>query len=185
MMTRVPGGARQHEPRTAVGNAIGHWLHVRRMGGFPARPNVRQVTWGCLFGFAIFVIYLAGSHLVPGLRAARGAGIRGEWTARQCTGSGNGGECSWYGPFRLPDGKVTMPWVIYTGSEAAVHPGWTTPALDTGSADEVYPVHGSKRWIHDVIGLIGGAVTIIALLWRALVVRRRRRRMRPGTFVPA
>ena len=118
--------------------------------------------------------------MLPGLRAARGEGVRGEWTAQQCMGSN--ANCIWHGPFKLPDGRVLMASAMYTGNETAVHAGWTTPALDTGSADEVYPLHGSQRWVHDLLGFIGGALAIAALLWRAAVVRRRRCRMRSGTF---
>ncbi len=186
MMTGAPDGAGQREPRTAVGNAIGHWLRVRRMGGLRFRLEPRRLIWACAFLFAIFIIYLAGSHLEPGLRAARGEGVRGEWVAQRCTGS-NGQGCIWYGQFMLADGRVLMSHVMYTGNEAAAHAGWTTSALDAGSADEVYPLHGSARWVHDLLGLIAGALAIVALLWRAAAVRRRRRRRRrtrPGMFSP-
>ena len=183
MMTGTPRGPRHRAPRTALGNAFGHWLRVRRTGGLRLRLTGRQLMWGCAFIAAVCIMYLAGSYLLPGLRAARGEGVRGEWTAEQCTG--RSADCRWYGRFTLPDGKVLIASTMYTGNEAGVVAGWTTPALDTGSADEVYPLHGSQRWVRDLLGLIGGALAIVALVWRATVVRRRRRRTRSGMFFAA
>lgn len=114
----------------------------------------------------------------PGLRAARGEGIRGERIAGQCVSDKN--SCTWYGEFVLPDGKVQLPRVTYTGSLGSVHPGWTTPALNTGAGDEVYPLHGSDRWVHDLIGVAGCLIVISFLIWRSVLVRPRRRR--PGAF---
>jgi hypothetical protein len=185
MLTGAPGGARQREPRTPLGYLVRRWLRVHRMGGLRWLLNGRRLTWACAVMFALCIVYLAGSHIGPGLRAARGEGIRGEWVAQQC--AGGTGNCSWRGYFMLPDGRVVMPNAMYAGSLASVHVGWTTRALDTGSSDEVYPLHGSERWIHDLIGLIGGTLAIVALLCRAAWVRhrhRRRRTRRSGIFLP-
>lgn len=174
-------GRGRHEPRTVLGNVVRHYLRVRRAGGLRLRLTGRRLLWWCTFVFGVCVIFLAGTHLAPGLRAAGGQGIRGEWVATQCEGSGV--SCVWYGEFVGPGGKVLLPQVMYTGNLASVSPGWTTPALDTGASNEVYPVTGSDRWVHDVIGLAGGALLIAALLWRAVYVRRRRRRFLPGLLI--
>lgn len=130
----------------------------------------RRFLW--LLGIAISgsVIWLAGSHLGPGLRAAHGQGTYGLWTAQE-QGSGQ-----WYGEFVSSSGTVTLPHVYYAGSLSTVQAGTTIPALDTGASDEVYPLTGSGKWVRDVIGIVVGTLVLIGLLARGLFVARRRRR---------
>lgn len=137
--------------------------------------SLGQVLWACGVVIAVAFMYLGGSHLGPAIRAARGEGIHGRWVAQQCAG---GSGCTWYGKFVLPDGTVVLPRVSFGGSLTSVHAGSVVPALDAGASGEVYPVSGSGRWIHDVIGLAGGAVALMLLFGRWAVVRRRRRRAR-------
>jgi hypothetical protein len=54
-----------------------------------------------------------------------------------------------------------------------VQPGTTVPALDAGASDEVYPLTGSAKWIHDLIGVVVGGLALIALLARGFVATRR------------
>jgi len=137
----------------------------------------RRFLWLIGIMLAGSIIWLAGSHLGPGLRAARGQGIVGLWTAQEQD------DGQWYGEFISSSGTVTLPYVYYAGSLSAVQAGTTVPALDTGAGDEVYPLAGSAKWIHDVIGIVVGTVALIALLARGLFVTRRRRRVtRAGWF---
>ena len=139
-----------------------------------------RVLW--LLGIAISgcVIWLAGSHLGPGLRAAHGQGIHGQWTAQEQDGG------QWYGEFVSSSGTVTLPHVNYAGSLSAVQAGTTIPALDTGASDEVYPLTGSGKWVHDVIGVVAGTLALIALLARGIFVTRRRgRARRADDFIPS
>jgi hypothetical protein len=132
--------------------------------------TVRRFIWLLCIGFCLVVIWGAGTHLGPGLRAAHGQGIPGLWTAEQQNGGG------WTGEFVSSTGTVTLPNVGYTGSLPAVHAGTVVPALDSGAGNEVYPLTGSDRWIRDLIGVIAGALALIALLARGFYVARRRRR---------
>jgi hypothetical protein len=96
--------------------------------------------------------------------------------ARACsTAAAASSGCRWYGDFVRADGTVVLAHASYSGDPTGVHPGWRTPALASGASDEVYPVHGSTRWEHDVIGLAASFAAVVALLARTYVVRRRRR----------
>jgi hypothetical protein len=141
------------------------------------RFTQRQLWWFGLLACALAILYLAGVHLGPALRAAQGHGVRGRWVATQLV-CGRRDGCDWIGEFVLPNGKVQLPRVLYTGRETSVHVGWTRPALNSGGGDEVYPLHGSNRWVHDVIGVIGAGVVIVILAWLSVRARLRRRRQR-------
>ncbi len=132
----------------------------------------RRFFWGLGVVLAGCLIWLAGSHLGPGLRAKDGQGIDGLWIAQQQD------QGQWYGYFTAPSGQVLLTNVYYAGSLSAVRPGTVVPALDSGAGDEVYPLSGSGKWVHDLIGVIGGGLLLIALLARWLIVFRRRRRHR-------
>ena len=159
--------ARGQRPRTgwqAVLSAAVRWL-----GSWFTR---RRLLW--LLGIATCgcVIWLAGSHLGPGLRAAHGQGIHGQWTPQEREGG------QWYGEFVSSSGTVTLPHVYYAGSMPTAAAGITVPALDTGAGDEVYPLTGSGKWVRDVIGVVAGSLALIGLLARGAFVARRRRRAR-------
>jgi hypothetical protein len=139
--------------------------------------TVRRVVWLVCIGICGFVIWGAGSHLGPGLRAAHGQGIAGLWTAQE-QDSGK-----WSGEFVSSSGTVTLPNVSYAGSLSAVQAGTTVPALDAGASDEVYPLTGSDKWVRDLIGVVGGMLALIALLARGLFVARRRRRATPADYL--
>jgi hypothetical protein len=141
--------------------------------------TVRRLVWLVCIGICGFIIWGAGSHLGPGLRAAHGQGITGVWTAQQ-QDSGK-----WSGEFVSSSGTVTLPNVSYTGSLSSVQAGTTVPALDTGATDEVYPLTGSDRWVRDLIGVVGGTLALIGLLARGFYVARRRRRAPPADYLTA
>jgi hypothetical protein len=137
----------------------------------------RRLVWLFCIVFCAAIIADAGTHLGPGLRAAHGEGIPGLWTAQ----TQNDG--SWSGEFVSSDGTVTLPNVIYSGSLPAVAAGTIVPALDAGASNEVYPLTGSDKWVHDLIGVVGGALALIALLARGFYVARRRRRAPPADYL--
>jgi hypothetical protein len=139
--------------------------------------TLRRFVWLVAVGICGFVIWGAGSHLGPGLRAAHGEGVPGLWTAQQQ----NSG--SWSGEFVSSDGTVTLPNVSYAGSLSAVQAGTVVPALDAGASNEVYPLTGSDKWIRDLIGVVGGTLALIALLARGFYVARRRRRAPPADYL--
>ena len=89
--------------------------------------TLRRFVWLVAIGFCGFVIWGAGSHLGPGLRAAHGEGIPGLWTAQEQ----NSG--SWSGEFVSSSGTVTLPNVSYAGSLSPVQAGMVVPALDAGA----------------------------------------------------
>jgi hypothetical protein len=139
--------------------------------------TIRRLVWLACIAFSGFVIWGAGTHLGPGLRAAHGAGIPGLWTAQQ-QDSGK-----WTGEFVSASGTVTLPDVSYAGSLSVIADGTTVPALDAGAGDEVYPLTGSDKWVHDLIGVIGGTLALVALLVRGFFVARRRRRAPPADYL--
>jgi len=123
------------------------------------------------------IIWLAASHLGPGLRAAHGQGIHGQWTAQEQESG------QWYGEFVSSSGTVMLPHVLYAGSLPTTAAGTTVQALDTGAGDEVYPLTGSGKWIIDVIGIVAGALALTGLLARGvLAVRRSGRATRADYF---
>lgn len=170
---RVRRSAAHHQrPRTGWNGVL--YAPARWLGDW---FTARRFLW--LLGIVLSgsIIWLAGSHLGPGLRAAHGQGTHGLWTAQEQDGG------QWYGAFVSSSGTVTLPHVYYAGGLSAVRAGTTIPALDTGASDEVYPLTGSGKWIHDVIGIVAGALALIALLARGLFVARRRRRARRADWL--
>jgi hypothetical protein len=166
---RAAGGQQPRAGWNAVLHAAARW---------PRRWfTVRRFVWLVCIGVSGFIIWGAGSHLGPGLRAAHGQGITGLWTAQE-QDSGK-----WSGEFVSSSGTVTLPNVSYAGSLSAVQAGTTVPALDAGASDEVYPLTGSDKWVRDLIGVIGGTLALIALLARGLFVARRRRRAPPQDYL--
>jgi hypothetical protein len=139
--------------------------------------TVRRLVWLLCIAFSGFIIWGAGSHLGPGLRAAHGEGIPGLWTAQQQDSGKRTGE------FVSASGTVMLPNVSYAGSVSVIQAGTTVPALDAGAGDEVYPLTGSDKWVRDLIGVIGGTLALVALLARGLFVARRRRRAPPGDYL--
>ena len=157
---------------------VGRNAALRAAAGWPRSWfTVRRLVWLACIALSAFVIWGAGSHLGPGLRAAHGQGITGMWTAQQ-QDSGK-----WSGEFVSSSGTVTLPNVSYAGSLSVIAVGTTVPALDTGASDEVYPLTGSGKWVRDLLGVIGGTLALVALLARGLYVSRRRWRAPPGDYL--
>ena len=132
----------------------------------------RRFLWLLGVVFSAVIVWEAGIHLGPGLQAAHGQGIRGSWIAQDQKGG------RWYGEFVSSSGTVTLSHVYYASTLPAVEPGSSVPALDSGASDEVYPLTGSGKWIHDVIGVVAGGLALLAFLARGFFVARRRRRAR-------
>jgi hypothetical protein len=163
---------RRQRPRTGWSAALS------AAAAWPRRWfTVRRLVWLLCIGFSLFVIWGAGTHLGPGLRAAHGQGIPGQWIAQQ-QDSG-----AWSGEFVSSSGTVTLQNVSYAGSLPAIQAGFSVPALDAGASNEVYPLTGSDKWIRDLIGVIGGTLALIALLARGFIVARRRRRAPPPDYL--
>jgi hypothetical protein len=134
----------------------------------PGRRFPGPVFW-LLLGIALLVV--AGIGIGPAVSAARGHGTRGYFVARTERCDRNG--CSWRGLFRLPGGQVTRRGVSFFGSESGMHAGNVVPALDTGDPVGVFPRHGDKSWLADlVVGAIGTALIVLSA--RAWARRRRR-----------
>jgi hypothetical protein len=117
--------------------------------------------------------------IVPAVRAAAGHGTRGYFVAGSefCGRYG----CSWAGEFKLPGGRVTRRDVTFDGSHHGMRVGSVVPALDTGDASDVFPRHGSRRWIADVLMTPAGAAVLVLWVWRVPLRAIRRRRAAGGT----
>jgi len=116
-----------------------------------------RLLLGLLFlGVAVLVGSFVGPDIAPTIRAVRGDGRPGAFTAERldCTK-----RCLWYGEFRADAGgrPRTGVWIEGAGrGDLAV--GATVRAMDTGARQNVYPPDGSPHWP----GLIGGSLLTLA-----------------------
>jgi hypothetical protein len=113
---------------------------------------------------AAMAVVAAALGLVPAIEAASRQGTAGTFVpGNQPCLTNRGGGCAWSGTFRSRDG-ATVQHVSYDGTLPAS--GSSVPAIyPGGSSDVVYPPHGSRAWVTDllVMVLIGGIVGL--LLW--------------------
>ena len=102
----------------------------------------------------VFMIMIGAVSIGPAVSAAEGHGTKGYFVAQfqRCGRHG----CSWSGDFRLPGGQVTRTGVGLDGSDSNMRVGAVVPALDTGDTSDVFPRHGSMRWLLDLGLLIAG-----------------------------
>lgn len=142
-------------------NRYGIW----NRGSGPRRGGRRPPSPVFQFVIGIALLAYAGISIGPDVSAASGHGVQGYFVAQaeHCSHTRNHGGsttiCSWSGLFRLPGGQVTRRGMEFFGSESGMYAGSAVPALDSGALNGVYPRHGDKSWLADlVIGAIGTAL---------------------------
>ncbi|MCO5996371.1 hypothetical protein [Actinoallomurus rhizosphaericola] len=104
----------------------------------------------------VLVASLVLPDLGPNLRAARGDGRPGVFTAERLDCAKR---CLWYGTFRPDAGSGSRADVWLEGARHGdVGTGAAVPAVDTGASRYVFSAGGSPHWA----GMIGGsALTVV------------------------
>jgi hypothetical protein len=114
---------------------------------------------------AVMAVVTAATGLISAINAASGQGKAGTFIVGNQPCIARRGGCAWPGAFRSGDG-VTMN-VEYVGTlPAGAGGGGSIPAIEpAGASHMVYPPHGSRAWIDDLllVLLAGGVVGL--LLW--------------------
>lgn len=145
----------------------------------PSRP----VTVVLLLTAAVF-LYVSLPNLGTAIRAARGDGTRGMFTAARldCVRHPGHESCAWSGTFR-PQGGGQARFVTFEGGgRDGLRPGESRPAVDIGLPTQVYAPRSSGTWILTAALLIAG-YAILAYLARAHLMPPRKppgSRDRPG-----
>lgn len=118
----------------------------------------------------------------PALAAHEGSGTRGvfEPQLQLCTPP-----CAWSGAFTATGHARYV--TLAPGGPPISQPFVSVPAVDTGSADTVYPAGGGTAWIAPAAGLASASAVVIVVLAAELTVLvrvRLRRRARAGPARP-
>jgi membrane protein implicated in regulation of membrane protease activity len=146
--------------------SLARWRYTDRLFG-------RALLYCAGLGCALVVA--AGAVGLPSaLRAARGDGVRGVFTAQSLSCSK---ACFWTGTFTSGNGQV-RPDVTYDDElPATTHPGSIVPALYPGSSNEVFAVRGSTTWLMYIVLISLASAGLLASLWLGPIryLRRRQR----------
>ena len=150
------------------------WL--RRWG----RRLFMDTTLAIFLGLCVVLAWSSASGVGPALRAADGAGTRGYFVPQSKTCAKS--SCTWYGEFRLPDGRVARGNVTIADTASGdLQAGTPVAAVDVGDGDisnggsgVVFPAHDPGAWSSTVTELVLSACWSIMLLSLLLgqVVRR-------------
>jgi hypothetical protein len=144
--------------------SLARWRYTDRLSG---RAMVAFAGVACT---ALLVVGALG--LGPAIRAARGQGVRGVFTAKTLSCDRT---CSWTGTFTVGDRQV-RPDVTYDDSLApATHPGSVVPALYPGGSNEVFAVRGSASWRIYAVLMPAASAGLLASLWLGPIRYLRRR----------
>ncbi|NRQ32772.1 hypothetical protein HII36_13115 [Nonomuraea sp. NN258] len=116
----------------------------------------------------------------PAIRAARGDGVSGAFTARQlqCIQHPGHESCVWTGDFASGDGQIRRQGIEMYGSDrGTLTAGQIVQAVDTGRETRVYGPDGSDEWVFTgLLALAGLAVLVVGV--------RRIRKPRPAAAAP-
>jgi ferric-dicitrate binding protein FerR (iron transport regulator) len=159
---QLAAGGLSHQERRKLRSVAGaRDLAVHRRHG-QAR-HLLIVGAGAIAAMAV----VAGAlGLVPAIEAAGGQGRAGTFIVGSQVCVNRRGGCGWSGTFKSPDG-VTVQHVTYDGTlPAYAGDGSSIPAIEpAGASHIVYPPHGSRAWIDDLVlmVLVGGVIGL--LLW--------------------
>jgi len=130
------------------------------------RREFRHLVIVAAGAIAAMAVVAGAVGLVPAIEAASGQGTAGTFIVGNQPCFLRRGGCAWSGMFRWPDG-ATVQHVSYDGTlPAGAGGGSSIPAIyPGGAAHVVYPPHGSRAWLSDLLMmvLIGGLAGF--LLW--------------------
>jgi hypothetical protein len=121
------------------------------------------------------LVFNAGLDLGPSIKASRGEGVHGTFTAKD-KACGNAGPCTWHGQFVSDDGRLRLADVAIDGGAHGV--GSTVDALyvGKGSMPTVYQAHASREWTAVVMVLVNGLLMLAAYTVLVLISLHQRRR---------
>ncbi|WP_304451485.1 hypothetical protein [Nocardiopsis sp. YSL2] len=133
---------------------------MTRRGTSPAFALVLMVLAGT-------VAYVGLAGLDQGLRAARGEGTPGVFTATalSCVRHPSHESCGCDGTFTADDGGPAREVTLHAAGRDTCVVGAEIAAVDAGSDTRVYGPDGSREWIVSALLLVGASV---AVLWSAV-----------------
>jgi membrane protein implicated in regulation of membrane protease activity len=132
-----------------------------------------RVTIAFAAVFCAGLLAIGALGLGPSIRAARGEGERGVFTAVSLSCDRT---CSWTGAFAVGDTPV-LPDATYDDKlPQGTRAGDTFPALYPGGSNEVFAIHGSTMWVLYAVLMPLAAAGLVSSLWVGPVRYLRRRR---------
>lgn len=133
---------------------------MSRKGTSPAFALVLMVLAGT-------VAYVGLAGLDQGLRAARGEGTQGVFTATALTCVQHPGHesCGCEGTFTAAGGGPAREVTLHAAGRDTCVVGAEVEAVDAGADTRVYGPDGSREWIFSAVLLVGASV---AVLWSAV-----------------
>lgn len=139
-----------------------------RTTGRPRRPpSAFTVVLATVVGLALLAITVP--NVGPVLRAARGDGPRGTFTAQRvsCVQHPGHEQCTWYGTFQRPGSPVHHDYYLYGAGRGTLRTGEQVTAVDVGRKGRVYDPAGSHEWILTGLLLLVGLALFVPLGRRA------------------
>jgi hypothetical protein len=159
---QVAAGGLSHQERRRLGSATG----ARGGAARKRRGDFRHVIIVAAGTIAAMAVVAFAVGLVSAIEASGGQGTAGTFVVGTQSCFRQRGGCEWSGTFLSRDGG-TVQHVAYDGTlPAGAGLGSSVPAIDpAGSSHVVYPPHGSRAWIFDLLltVLVGGIVGF--MLW--------------------
>jgi hypothetical protein len=128
------------------------------------RGGLRHLVIVAAGTIAAMAVVAAALGLASAIKAANEQGTAGTFVPGNQPCFTRGG-CAWSGTFQPRDGGIVQH-VAYDGTlPAGAPPGMGYPAIRPAGSHIVYPPHGSRAWVTDLLMmvLVGGAVG--AMLW--------------------
>jgi hypothetical protein len=146
-----------------------------------------DTTLAAFLGVCVWLAWNSAAGVGPAFRAAGGDGTPGYFfpQSKTCANS----SCTWYGEFRLPDGRVARGNVRLADTASGdLQAGTPVAAIDVGDDDRsdggsgvVFPAHDPAAWSSTVTELVLFACWSVMLL--SLLLGQVVRRPRPGSAI--
>lgn len=130
----------------------------------------------CVFALAIVIVDFG-----PTLRASRGEGVIGTFTAerRLCSTGRGGSSCVWYGSFAARDGGTHFDEALLDADPEAWQPGATAEVVWTGGTDPVAVYQPGDNFAFGVVVAFGLLSLTALTAWAVALACRVRRRPPP------
>lgn len=149
--------------------------YVRARAERKERRSDAIVRFGVVPVAILLALAFSLSVLGPAWAAKPGHGTRGTFTAVECVKQK--GECSWSGSFISNTGTDQKADTSLASGASIAYTGQQVPAIDTGSATEVFPVGGGRDWLYSSLATV--FLVLCLIFWTMKVpvaaIRKRRR----------
>ena len=140
-------------------------------------------------GLSVWLAWSAAASVGLAFRAADGAGTPGYFIPQSKSCDPKSG-CTWYGEFRLPDGRAARTGVTIADTPSGdLQTGAPVAATDVGDNDTsnggsgvVFPAHDPGAWsstVTDLVRSVGWAAMLLSLLLGQVLRRPRLPERRP------